>query len=226
MQQPGFMNTEFNPDLNPYVGKMANRLVRSFTSDKDTDRWALVTEVLGFAAEAEQKLSEQQLRIKQLESLAATDELTGIANRRGFEEFMQHTLANSRRYGENGVFAFLDLNRFKAINDSFGHQAGNAALKQVAHLLKESVRESDFVARLGGDEFAIVLTHCDAVNGRMRMNKIAAGINRLVVNFDGRAIPISASWGLVCFDSHSTLTWLLETADRHMYHHKRGQSVS
>src|SRR5690606_25456803 len=91
---------DINLELNPYVGRMANRLVRSFTSEgSEADRWALITEVLGFAAEAEQLLTEQQQRIAELESLATTDPLTGIANRRGFENFLQRALANAERHG-------------------------------------------------------------------------------------------------------------------------------
>jgi diguanylate cyclase (GGDEF)-like protein len=223
MPQPVLTSTDFNPELNPYVGRMANRLVRSFTSEHDSDRWALVTEVLGFAAEAEQKLSEQQLRIRQLESLASTDELTGIPNRRSFEDFMKRTLACSNRYSEEGVLAFLDLDRFKAINDTWGHEAGNAVLISVAHLLMDSVRGSDFVARLGGDEFAVVLTHCDKDNGRLRMEKILETLDHIPVIFRRDSIHVSASCGLVCIDGHSSLPALLGAADRHMYRHKRRQ---
>lgn len=217
MEQPIFTGTAFSPELNPYVGKMANRLVRSFTTEQNTDRWALVTEVLGFAAEAEQKLSEQKRRIKQLESLAATDELTGLPNRRGFLEFMKRAVSSARRYGEPHVLAFVDLNDFKKINDQWGHEAGDITLRHVAHIFGNSVRDSDFVARLSGDEFAIILTRCNETDGQDRIARILANLANSSIVVRRIEIRINASAGVVCFDGSEKAAAVVKAADMLMY---------
>lgn len=213
---------DINLELNPYVGRMANRLVRSFTSEgSEADRWALITEVLGFAAEAEQLLTEQQQRIAELESLATTDPLTGIANRRGFENFLQRALANAERHGETGVVAVMDLDRFKQINDRYGHMVGDECLRLVASHLADSLRVTDLVARPGGDEFMVVLTHCRAEDGFKRLERLRREMDRLFLHHEGEQIPLRLSLGSAAYGPGVSRAELLPAADAAMYRDKR-----
>ena len=100
--------------------------------------------------EAEKRIDRQQKRIKQLEKLSITDELTKLLNRRGFLAQLKRTLSSSKRSGVGGSLVMLDLDRFKNINDRYGHIAGDKLLQKVANSLKLRVRDSDAIGRLGG----------------------------------------------------------------------------
>lgn len=213
---------DINMELNPYVGRMASRLVRSFTSEgSDADRWALITEILGFAAEAEQLLTEQRERIAELESLATTDPLTGVANRRGFESFLQRALANADRHGETGIVAVMDLDGFKKINDRHGHLVGDECLRLVARHLSDSLRVTDLVARPGGDEFMAVLTHCRAEDGFNRMENLRRELDRLTLHHESAEIPLRVSLGMAAYGPGINRSALLAAADAAMYRDKR-----
>ena len=108
------------------------------------------------------------------------DPLTGLLNRRGFEKELSRVLATARRYDEQGVLIYLDLDDFKRVNDNYGHSAGDEMLKQVACFLDKSVRRSDYVARLGGDEFAILLIKISDMNGILRAEIMNRRLNREV----------------------------------------------
>ena len=102
-------------------------------------------------------ITERKKLEDQLTKMAKYDNLTGLANRALFKEFLQMSLARSERRKKNTGVKYLDLDHFKEINDTLGHDAGDALLVSVANRLQECVRDGDMVARLGGDEFAIVL---------------------------------------------------------------------
>ncbi len=94
-------------------------------------------------------------------SAATTDELTGLFNRRGFNQFAQFALSVSQRRAEPLTLGWLDLDHFKTINDRFGHQEGDKALKAMAALMRSSFREADLLVRFGGDEFAVLFADTD-----------------------------------------------------------------
>ena len=224
MSPPLAMAHDLTPELNPFVGEIAHRLMRSFRAGPvDADRMALIEKVLAFAANAEQQLTEQKQRIAQLESLSMTDELTGLANRRGFRDCLRRTLASARRHGESGVMAYVDLDNFKDINDRYGHEAGDAALLHVGHILAGQIRLSDFAARLHGDEFAVLLMRASPAQGTARARVLQQMINSTPLNYAGEPIAISASFGIAAFAPDSDASELLRRADRAMYEEKRGR---
>ena len=98
---------------------------------------------------------------RQLRALTETDELTGLANRRRLMAELQMQFDSMGRYGQQTSVIYLDLDRFKAINDELGHDAGDAALRAVADALREHLRKTDLAARLGGDEFVVICSHTD-----------------------------------------------------------------
>jgi diguanylate cyclase (GGDEF)-like protein len=156
---------------------------------------------------------------------ATQDALTGIHNRRGFEILAQKTMANSARYGWKSTLVFLDLDKFKEINDTYGHKVGDQALIDFSRLLTQIVRESDIVARLGGDEFVVMLMNSE--EGKARY-KVESFIQKLKAHNEQAAHPyeLSASYGIVEYlpDKHANLEDLISAADSLMYHHKQKSS--
>ncbi len=186
---------------------------------------ALIAKFLSYAAAAEQELAEQRERIARLEQISSTDELTGLANRRGFFQALQQALAAARRHQEGGILAYFDLDRFKQINDRHGHRTGDAVLRHVARLLKASSRIEDTAARLGGDEFTLVFPRCGARSGARRLQRIRNLIEKRPFRREGLVIPLRISLGIAPFNGDSDLDDLLEEADRAMYADKRERQV-
>jgi len=127
---------------------------------------------------------------------------------------------------ETGLLMLCDLDHFKAINDEYGHLAGDAVLCAVAALLQTKTRRIDYVARLGGDEFAVLLTHSPRAQAERRAKSLAAMVNSLVIDWDGHEIPISASFGFEGYHQGSQQDALLFLADRSLYRHKGPRLVS
>ncbi|SDE33836.1 MULTISPECIES: GGDEF domain-containing protein [Kordiimonas] len=213
-------------EINPYVSNLASKLMQTAANAEmkfDSAGWQLITEVLSFAAAAEQRMSEQQERISFLEQLSVTDELTGIPNRRGLRSALGQTLASAGRHGESGVLGFIDLDGFKHINDVHGHMAGDAVLRYVAKALKQHTRPSDTVARIAGDEFAVILKRCSADQGMKRLRTLQKEINAGKVRYGGATIPVKCSIGVQAFDGTTDPATLIEAADQAMYHDKQAR---
>lgn len=158
--------------------------------------------------------------------LATLDELTRILNRRGFKLLAQHSLDTCARLGAPAALAFIDLDRFKAINDAFGHAEGDFALAACADLLKRSFRNSDLFTRLGGDEFAVLLTHASRESAEGVMAKFAQAVeahNRAVA----RGYDLAFSCGIVSFDParHTSIEALLAEGDALMYEVKMAKHI-
>lgn len=179
-----------------------------------------ISEVLSLTAQTEQRLLEQEARIHHLESLTSTDELTGLMNRRGFHDGLSRTLQSARRYEEEGVLAFIDLDGFKQINDTYGHEAGDMVLRRVGELLLSNVRKTDMVARLGGDEFAVLFVHAIKAVGRKRAEFIRQILNSNNLLYADVSIPIRASLGCADYSGWSQPEDIMRKADRAMYREK------
>jgi diguanylate cyclase (GGDEF)-like protein/PAS domain S-box-containing protein len=165
----------------------------------------------------ERKQSEQRIAF-----MAHHDALTGLANRMSLAQKIEEAAARQRRHGEPFSILLLDLDRFKAINDSLGHPAGDALLREVARRLKSVIRETDTLARLGGDEFAIVQS------GEDDQSAAASGLARRIIemfgaafDIEGNEIHIGTSIGIALAPEHaSTADGLLKMADLALYRAK------
>ena len=168
-------------------------------------------------------ISERKEAEERIAHLAHHDILTGLLNRFSLEDRLEQALASARREGQEVVVMFIDLDRFKNINDSLGHQVGDQLLVRVAERLRGCVRESDIVARIGGDEFVVALT---AVKESARTAHIAENILRAVAEpyrIAEYELETSPSIGIAVFPSDGdSADALLKSADVAMYHAKEG----
>jgi diguanylate cyclase (GGDEF)-like protein/PAS domain S-box-containing protein len=155
---------------------------------------------------------------RELAHQANHDALTGLQNRRAFRLHLQRAIRAAGDFGSGHALLCLDLDRFKAINDSGGHLAGDELLRQLALLLRRHLREHDSVARLGGDEFAILLQACSAAQAVEVAEKIRTEIVDYRFAWDGREHRVGTSIGLVPFvDAKLNAEQLIAIADRLCY---------
>jgi diguanylate cyclase (GGDEF)-like protein len=181
------------------------------------------------AAEVERlelELAAAQSRMAALEARAEIDPLTELVNRRGFERECRRALAYVKRYGASAALVYLDLDRFKLINDRYGHAAGDAVLKAVAMVLARQVRASDLVARIGGDEFAALLWHTAESDACAKARALEAAVARMTPSHGRTTLSIGASAGVAMLLPLDTPASVLERADRAMYARKSGRAAA
>ena len=155
---------------------------------------------------------------ERLRQLADHDQLTGLFNRRRFDEQLKRELARAGRYAAHSAVLSIDIDNFKGINDSAGHAAGDAVLVQLARVLAHRFRSTDLVARLGGDEFAVLLSAVGVDEARAAAEDLLAEIRNSPANYGGRPFRISASIGVNAFESDdATAGEVLVNADLAMY---------
>ena len=153
--------------------------------------------------------------------LAEHDVLTELYNRHKFSIEFEKILTRSKRFNHQGSLLFLDLDQFKDINDSCGHDTGDMVLKQIAKLLQSIIRETDIVARLGGDEFAIILTETEPGGAIILAEKIISQLADMNLNFNDTHYKVTTSIGIVNFPlSELTIEELVSNADLAMYEAK------
>jgi diguanylate cyclase (GGDEF)-like protein len=143
-----------------------------------------------------------------------------LPNRRGVERQLAGLIDRTERYGDEGALLFIDVDGLKVVNDSFGHDAGDAALIHVAELLVGGVRQSDTVARFGGDEFAVLLERVDLAQASETAARLTDRIAGTSFSYEGRPIPLSAAIGIAEIRSGDTPEAVLARADRAMYEQK------
>jgi len=160
-----------------------------------------------------------QQREQRLQEQAISDPLTGLYNRRYLSEFLPRELARSGRNATPVAVILLDLDRFKRVNDSFGHEAGDIVLNAIGDLLKGKVRGSDIACRYGGEEFALILPETGAEAAARRAEDIRVAISALEVRHAGKPLgKIAASFGIALFPEHAQDTDdLLRVADVALY---------
>lgn len=155
--------------------------------------------------------------IETLEEQTSHDGLTGLLNRRGFDMALNNAVADYQRYGRNGALLLIDMNDFKQVNDTLGHQAGDALLMHVAQLLMAHTRSSDIVARIGGDEFCIILQESSRAEAHLKRKELEAVIAGTVCAFQDQDIATSCSIGVATFVEADDQEALVAKADSEMY---------
>jgi len=159
----------------------------------------------------------------EIERLSRTDELTGLANRRGLQEELDRAVALAQRHGHALALLLIDLDHFKRINDCFGHRAGDAVLRRVGRMLAERLRTGDVAARLGGDEFVVVLPLTDADGASVVAAEVKRALAEARIPAGGGTARVSASVGFAQRVDHESSEALLARADLLMYRAKRRQ---
>ena len=166
---------------------------------------------------------EIEAKNKLLEEMAHTDSLTGLPNRRAIEEWAARQLRGAARHGFAMWVAHADLDNFKSINDSYGHDAGDRVLQKFGEVLRESTRASDISGRMGGDEFLLVMTHLDEKSTRLTVERLRKQFADLKFSFGGETISVTASFGIAGFQGKEPpdFTKLVRQADKALYSGKR-----
>lgn len=174
---------------------------------------------LGFFLVITHLLGEVKLRLDQESKLARVDHVTGVMNSLGFEEESDRLLRLARRHGHPMSLAYLDLDNFKRVNDTFGHREGSRVLRVFGQALQQLLRGSDLVARLGGDEFAVFFPETDAEGTRAVIAKLREQLPYLVSK---SSLQVTYSIGVVtCEGRHPRLDDLIRKADELMYRVKQ-----
>lgn len=166
---------------------------------------------------------EQRQQIEQLERAASTDALTSLANRRMFEKELSRALSQAKRYNRTHGLIIVDVDEFKTINDSLGHNVGDTVLQHVANFLKRNTRPSDTVARLGGDEFAIILLELVSVHqAEAKAEELMALMAENPCMVDGKPVKVQLSAGAYIFDGDAKgIKDIMDKADHAMYVQKQ-----
>lgn len=160
-------------------------------------------------------------RLRQVERLSRTDPLTRIANRRHVQERLALEVERAERYETPFLVAMCDLDDFKKVNDTLGHDCGDEVLRSTARLLSESLRRTDLVGRWGGEEFLVLLPETEREGGRTALEKVRAKLEALTLVCAGAPLRVTASIGVAAFVRGERLEDLVARADAALYEAKR-----
>ena len=186
----------------------------------------LVTLVLAFTGQIifqhlsfrrlKRELADQQIQAEVFRRLAMFDPLTGLYNRRFAEQRLKAEISRSERKGHPLILVLVDLNDFKQINDTYGHQVGDTVLKEFAKRLNRATRGSDLAARWGGDEFMMLLVDCETD----QLHIVLERLEGFSIEAQGRELPLAHAVGWRSYQRGETLEELIEAADRMLYANK------
>ena len=170
----------------------------------------------------EQEIHGLHKSLQEEQSLRLVDALTGVPNRAAYDERIRLEFMRWQR--DNSVASVLawDLDRFKEINDTYGHTAGDKVLKVIAQYLAQQVRGTDFVARYGGEEFVMILIGTDSAQALVAADKIRMGIQNIGFHFHNKPVTVTASCGIAAFRGEDTPEAIFDRADRALYRAKDG----
>jgi len=174
----------------------------------------LYTEILRLRAE----LDHSHARLAELETLSNQDPLLPLLNRRAFIRELHMALGMKRRHQIPACLMYIDMDGLKAINDGFGHAAGDAALQHISNSVALAIRTTDAVGRLGGDEFGVILLHANLEAATAKAEEISKALRRAPLAWQNVTIPVSISWGLHEIEDGQTVVQVIEAADQAMYH--------
>ena len=200
-----------------------DELRKSIRNTKERNElYQLKVSLLKMVEALEQYIRRLETEVKSYENLAFTDPLTGLYNRRMFLEIAKKKLSEAKRYEEPLSLIMLDIDHFKRINDTYGHDVGDIALKFLAEILKNNVRASDIVARWGGEEFIILLPKTTLEQARKVAEKIRKIIEMSTIDLpNGEKLKFTVSLGVSSFSGKEDLEELIKEADIALYEAKR-----
>ena len=211
-------------ELSARITELSNLISTSHTSKSQPSTDPEITTTLQFALlameEAEKRIKRQEIRIKHLESLSVTDELTQLLNRRGFLQQFQYSLSISRRNNTGGSLMILDLDKFKQINDTYGHSAGDDVLQNVGVSISKVVRDSDIVGRIGGDEFSILMPGANPTTVTKRISQVHSAISKMKFPWNYQNLTIEGSIGRCDYQGKENEHEIFNVADTSMYQQK------
>jgi len=166
---------------------------------------------------------EIEAKNRQLEQMTLTDELTGLPNRRGIKDWAKRQISGAERHGFSLWVVIADLDHFKSVNDTYGHEAGDTVLKTFAEILQSHTRQCDMCARIGGEEFVIVLTHADREGVELAINRIRERFCAHKFVFGNRGVVVTASFGItgIRLGESRDIDRLMAQADKALYGAKR-----
>jgi diguanylate cyclase len=177
--------------------------------------------------ELEQEVAERKVAEQRAHALSIRDPLTGLVNRRSLIQQLEHAVASADRHKSEFALLFLDLDKFKGINDTLGHEVGDELLRQVAARLLAAVRVSDVVARLGGDEFVVLLEGAAAAANAARVARKIEQAHHHAFEINGHRVHTSTSIGIGLYPHDaSSAAQLMKNADTAMYHAKQSKRGS
>ena len=159
-----------------------------------------------------------------LKELALTDALTGLPNRRAVEDWAKGQLSAAVRHAYSFWVVIADLDNFKVVNDTYGHDAGDTVLKEFAEILKRSVRSSDICGRTGGEEFIMIFTHADECNVGIIVARVLRKLREHGFSFGTKTVQVTASFGIAGYQGKGLPEFakLINQADAALYVAKRG----
>jgi diguanylate cyclase len=171
--------------------------------------------------EVEREVTRLQSELAQVVELVRQDQLTGTLNRKGLDEVLEREVARSQRRDAPLCVALLDIDNFKRLNDTYGHQTGDQALTHLARVVQETLRPQDTVARYGGEEFVIVLPETDLAEAVAAMTRLQRELTRRIFLHDNEKTLITFSAGVARLAADETREQTLSRADAAMYEAKR-----
>jgi len=160
------------------------------------------------------------IQFNQATLLAHKDALTGVNNRSTFDNVMNREINLALRQKHDFSMLVIDIDFFKKVNDTYGHSAGDAVLKEVAETIQSNLRTSDLVFRYGGEEFVTILNDADCDTAYVTANRILESIRDVKVNYQGQTLSVSVSIGLACLEKGDTATSIFNRADTALYEAK------
>ena len=181
---------------------------------------AQLKDLLGKVEQFEQEAQNTSQKLNQQRYKAETDSLTGLPNREAYEQRLQMELARWQRYNNPLSLAVLDIDHFKKINDTYGHQAGDRVLKLIAQTLRRSLRSTDFIGRYGGEEFVVLLPETDREQADVVLNKIRTTVAKTPFHFRKQPVQITLSIGYSEFKDTDSDAVVFSRADKALYQAK------
>ncbi|MFK7828925.1 MAG: GGDEF domain-containing protein [Congregibacter sp.] len=173
-------------------------------------------------ARMETESRELQTKLSENREKLMLDTLTGVRSRLAYDETLAQELSRYNRYREVFSLAVLDIDHFKHVNDTYGHTAGDKALKLLAGLIDESIRETDFLFRVGGEEFVLLLPRTDLTNAQPLVERVRAAVSDSGFHYESKPVPLTVSAGLSEVHEDDSSETLFARADDALYRAKKG----